>query len=210
MASKTIYQPPTLKSGEDFENWKRELKIWQRVTDLEKKKQVPSIYLSLKGPARQCCADIKVETLHSDSGVDELVTKLKTLYDKDAEQAGFIVSEEFETFQRRPSMTILNYINELERRNNKINSKKIELPDAVLAHMLLKSANVSEQKQTIERATISKFTFEDMKKHAIFDQQAGSSNQQHYQDVPVKVETTYHSQDLQNDSKEKGLCTAAT
>ena len=205
MASKRMYQPPILKSGEDFENWEREIKIWQCVTDLEKKKQAPAIYLSLEGQARQCCADIKVETLHSDSGVDELIKKLKTLYDKGAEQAAFIAYEEFETFQRPPSMSILDYINEFERSNNKIKSKKIELPDAVLAYRLLKSANVSEQKQTLARATISKLTFEDMKKQlkAIFDQQAGSSNQQEYQDVPVKVEPTYHSQDVQNDNEEK-------
>ena len=90
------------------------------MTDLEKKKQAPAIYLSLEGQARQCCADIKVETLHSDSGVDDLIEKLKTLYDKDAKQAAFIAYEEFETFQRRPSMSILDYINEFERRNSKI------------------------------------------------------------------------------------------
>ena len=89
---------------------------------------------------------------------------MKTLYDKDAAQAAFIAYEEIETFQRPPSMRILDYINEFERRNNKIKSKKIELPDAVLAYRLLKSANVSEQKQTLARATISKSTFEDMEK----------------------------------------------
>ena len=106
-----MFQPPILKSGEDFENWKREIKIWQCVTDLEKKKQASTIYLSLEGQARQCCAYIKVETLHSDSGVDELIKKLKTLYDKDTEQAAFIACEEFETFQRPPSFSILDYIN---------------------------------------------------------------------------------------------------
>ena len=95
-------QSPILKSGEDFENWECEIKIWQCVTDLEKKKQAPAIYLSWEGQARQRCADIKIETLRTDSEVDELIKKLKTLYDKDAEQAAFIASEEFETLQRPP------------------------------------------------------------------------------------------------------------
>ena len=109
MASKRMFQPPILKSEEDFEDWECENKIWQCVTDLEKKKQVPAIYLSLKGQARQCCDDIKVETLHSDSGIDELIKKLKTLYDKYADKAAFVAYEEFETFQRPPSMSILDY-----------------------------------------------------------------------------------------------------
>ena len=86
MATKRMFQPPILKSGENFENWERDIKIWQCVTNLEKKRQAPAIYLSLEGQARQCCADIKVETPDSDSGVDELIKKLKTLYDKDAEK----------------------------------------------------------------------------------------------------------------------------
>ena len=40
----------------------------------------------------------------------------------------------------------------------------------------------------------------------IFDQQAGSLNQQEYRDVPVMVEPAYHSQDVQNDSEEKRFC----
>ena len=48
MASKRMYQPPILKYEEDFENWEREIKLWQCVTDLEKKKQTPAIYLSLQ------------------------------------------------------------------------------------------------------------------------------------------------------------------
>ena len=129
---------------------------------------------------------------------------MKALCDKDAEQTAFIGYEEFEVLQRPPSMSILDYINEFDRRNTKIKSKKIDLPDAVITYRLLKSAYVSEQKQTLARATISKLTFVDMKKHlkAIFDQQAGSSNQQDYRDVPVRIEPTYHSPDVQNDRKE--------
>ena len=111
MASKTMFQPLILKGGEDFENWERKIKI------------------------TQCCADIKVETLHSDSGADELIKKLKTIYDKDAEQAAFIAYEELETFQRPPSISILDYINELERRNNKIKSKKRLLCPYCLEHL---------------------------------------------------------------------------
>ena len=81
MASKGMFQPPILKSEQDFENWEHEIKIWQCVMDLENKKQAPEIYLSFEGQARQCCDDIKAETLRSYSGVDELIKKLKTLYD---------------------------------------------------------------------------------------------------------------------------------
>ena len=109
-------------------------------------------------------------------------------------EATFIASEEFETLQRPPSTSISNYINEFERRNDKIKSKEIKLPDPVLTYRQLKSADVSEQKQTLARADISKLTFEDMKKQlkAILDQQAGSSNQEEHRHVPVQAEPTYH------------------
>ena len=53
MASKNdkSYAPPTFHSGDEFDNWLREIELWQCITDLDIKKQGPAIYLSLEGQA---------------------------------------------------------------------------------------------------------------------------------------------------------------
>ena len=45
MATRKMYAPPALSGCEDFEHWLQEIEIWQCVTELEKKKPGPAIYL---------------------------------------------------------------------------------------------------------------------------------------------------------------------
>ena len=46
-----ILSPPKLQ--DDFNSWLYEIEVWKCVTDLDKKKQGPMIYLSLEGQARR-------------------------------------------------------------------------------------------------------------------------------------------------------------
>ncbi len=48
-----IKAPPALKEDVPYENWKKEINIWQLFTTLEKKKQGLAIFLSLEGKARE-------------------------------------------------------------------------------------------------------------------------------------------------------------
>lgn len=71
-------------------------------------------------------------------------------------------------------MEIQDYINEFDRKYQKIKAKGMELPEGVLAYRLLKSANISSEKQALVRATIANLTLDDMTKQlrAIFDRLA--------------------------------------
>ena len=55
--------PPTLGDSTVYENWKKEIKIWQVFTDLPKKKQCPAIYLTLSGKAREAALKLDIEIL---------------------------------------------------------------------------------------------------------------------------------------------------
>ena len=68
----------------------REIKIWQCVTELEKKKQGPTIYLALEGKVRKACEDIDVKALNADDGVFVLTNTLKELYVRDTEQKNLL------------------------------------------------------------------------------------------------------------------------
>ena len=75
-----MYVPLVFSGSEDFENWLREVEIWQCVTEIKKKKQGPAIYLSLEGKAWKACEGINVKALNADDRVDVLINKLKELY----------------------------------------------------------------------------------------------------------------------------------
>ena len=170
MAGRRVH-PPKLVDGDDFEEWEREIEIWKLVTDVPEERQGASIYLSLEGKARACCKTIEIEKLKGKNGADELLKKLRDLYSKDKEQSAFKAYEDFENYQRPENMNITDFLNEWERRYEKIKSKEMALPDGVLAYRLLKSTNVSAEKQQLVRATVSTLTLDNMKKQikAIFD-----------------------------------------
>ena len=78
-----IYSPPILAEIGKIEEWLRELKILQCLKDLEKKKQIPVVYLHLTDKIRKNCSYILVSDLNKDDGLDTLVRRIKSLYAKD-------------------------------------------------------------------------------------------------------------------------------
>ena len=120
MASKKLYSPPVLQEIEEIEEWLGELEIWQCVTDLEKRKQGPVVYLSLTDKIRESCYDISVRDLNKDDGFDALIRKIKSLYLKDTNTLDFLAYDKFENFKRTDDINIVNYINQLERLNSQI------------------------------------------------------------------------------------------
>ena len=53
MASRDIKTPPAIQVGLPYESWVKEIRIRQRFTNLEQKKQGLAIFLSLEGKARE-------------------------------------------------------------------------------------------------------------------------------------------------------------
>ena len=90
---------PTLSKCEDFEEWKRDVEIWQAVTELEKKKQGPALYRSLEGQAKKACSNIAVKGICDKDGFNLIMQKLENVFAKDAEQVAFEDCMKFETFK---------------------------------------------------------------------------------------------------------------
>ena len=61
-------------------------------------------------------------------------------------------------------MNMSDYLNEFERLNIKLKEYKIDLPEPVLAYHLLKSANTSQEREQLAKATLTELTYVGMKK----------------------------------------------
>ena len=155
MATSKLFVPPILSCIDEFEEWLHETEIWQCLTHLDKEKQGPVIYLSLDEKIRKTCSDIKVRDLNSEHGVDILVNNLKSLFAKNINQAPYLAYDKYETFKRPTDMSMIDFINI---------KYEMELPTGVLAYRLLKSAEISEDKQQLAKATLTSFLYECMKR----------------------------------------------
>ena len=164
MSSKRQDVPPSLKDSADFEEWMRDVKIWQHVTDLDKKKQGPVLYRSLEGQAKKACSNLAIEELCGDEGVNLLTNKLKELFAKDEDQLTFEAIKKFENFRRTTSMTVKDYLAEFERLKDGIEKYDVNMPDVYMAYKLLLNSNIGEEKQTMCRATMGKMTYDNVRK----------------------------------------------
>ena len=111
-----------------FLEWIHEIEIWQCLTDLDKDKQGPAIYLSLGEKIRKTCSDIKVRDINSEDGVDILVNKLKSIFPKYINQAAYLAYDKSETFKRHIDINMVDFINEFERLHNNTKKYEMELP----------------------------------------------------------------------------------
>ena len=200
MASNTNFKaPPSLSKCSSYEMWLKEIKIWQKFTDLKPSKQGPAIFLTLENRAREAVLELDVDVISSDGGVDDIVKKLDTLFLKDQSQLAYDAYDNFEKFKRPSSMSITEYINEFERLKSKTKNYGTEMSSDILAYRLLKSANISEQHEQLARATISELKYEGMKtqlKKIFGDSSKGFSSDNDL--CNVKVESTYEATDEQD------------
>ena len=74
----------------------------------------------------------------------------------DKKASAYLAYEKLKSFQRTTEMNIIDYMNEFERLHYEIQRYEMTLPTAVLPYRVLKSANISNEKQKLARATITK------------------------------------------------------
>ena len=97
------------------------------------------------------------------SGVKNLLEKLDKLYLKDDTHSAYEAYERSETFSREPAMTVSDYVIKFESLYNKAKQHKMELPDGVLAYLVLNSANISSHHNQLVRATLPELSYQSMK-----------------------------------------------
>ena len=163
MSSKDFKAPPALSKCVSYETWLKEIKIWQKFTNLAKGKQGPAIFLTLEGRAREAVLELDVDIISDDTGVENILKHLNKLYLKDKTQSAYEAYEKFEKFKRPSDMSMTDFINEFERLKSKTKQYGTEMSTDILAYRLLKSANLSESHEQLAKATISDLTYECMK-----------------------------------------------
>ena len=75
--------PPVFKEDISYEAWKKEFAIWNTFTDLYKKKQEPTIFLSLNGKPSASVLELDVGVTSGGKGVEAILEQLHKLYLKD-------------------------------------------------------------------------------------------------------------------------------
>ena len=78
MAPTNHKAPPSLTSTY-YEDWLKEIEIWQAFTDLTDEKQGPAIFLTLEGKARETILNFDIKEIKAKNGVKNIVKALNKL-----------------------------------------------------------------------------------------------------------------------------------
>ena len=153
-----IKTPSTLRGNLLYENWKKEIIIWQHIPKLESKKQALAIFLSLKGKARETILEIDIESLNKEDGVEKVLVQLDKVRFKDKIELVYQAYDTFEKFKRPSEMSIAAFVVEFERLYCKAKACNMVWPNGNLAYKFLRNANVSSSHTKLVRTTITKLS----------------------------------------------------
>ncbi len=143
--------PPDLEKCGSFERYKQELKAWQLVTDVEKKKQGVAMALSLPEKGNtigQVFDELEIASLNAEDGFDKLVIFLAEKLGKDDLSDCWEKFEDFEEFVRKDGQ-ISDYVAKFDLKYNRIMKKGMILPPEVLAFKLLKRAKITNDERLL-------------------------------------------------------------
>ena len=194
--------PPELNNDSNYTDWKYDVSVWKMLTKLEKEKQGPALYLSLKGKARECVRVIHLDVVGSKDGFDKLIACLDKLYLKDENTRAFIAFQEFYNYKRN-SENITDFLAHFEYLYAKLTQFKMELPQGVQAFFLLNAINVSADHTKLARATCADLTYENMKSNIVkifgdFSLGSSSGSSSSLLDTTaIKTEPTFYGESSQ-------------
>ena len=163
MSSGDYRTPPPFSRGDDYDKWKKKLKIWQTLTNLSGKRQGAAVFLALDDEAQSAVLEMPDGDIAKDNGLDLVVAKLNTLYETDRTPSAFQALEDFEAYKRPAALSIKELCNVFDLKYNKTKEYGTQLSTDVLAFRLMKSANLKEQEEQLIKATVGELTYDNMK-----------------------------------------------
>ena len=191
-----VKDPPSWQNGTSYEDYKKEIEVWQLLKCATKKEEGPLIFRSLSGSAKAAAHELTVEEIGSEQGLQNILAKLDKLYLADKNQRIYVDLDAFEKFKRPSSMTMSSFILEFERLHTKVQRYECKYPDGVLAYKVLQAAQLSSEHEKLCKATITtgQWSYASMKEQIkkIFSDITPSCTNNC--DVPIKVEQTLFMQ----------------
>ena len=165
MSSANYYKAPPRKTDHiTYDNWKKEVKIWEFQSNLDNAKRGSALLLSLEGKPRETVlAEVEIDQINCEDGVKNIFIALDRFYKKDEAKSAYFAFDDFVKYKRDPKMSLKDYLIEFNLKQHRIENFNMKLPTGVLAYLLLSCSNISQEKMEICRATCSELTYDKMK-----------------------------------------------
>ena len=145
--------PPDFPESKSYIQWQKELKLWQLITGVEKKKQGPLIILSSFNDnprAKRAVESLKIEEVNNDDGVKAITDRLTQVFVGEQYENLFHKWTEVRDFKRNEThKSMVDYILEFESKYAALSEidNTIQFCDIGQAMNLLNGANITEDER---------------------------------------------------------------
>ena len=103
MSSKSVKAPPVFNPDEDsYEQYKKDLKIWEILSDLSVNKKGPAVYLSLNKNTREAVRNLTITEISGGDGLDKIIERLDEVYLADKNTRAYDAFQSFYKCKRDP------------------------------------------------------------------------------------------------------------
>ena len=169
-------EPPTfLSQTKSYATYKKDLKMWSRITSIEKKLQAEVVVYSLDGHPSGIKEKIQVgigsRLEDNEEGMEELIGFLDGIYLQDEMSEAWMKYKSFQKVERGKNQEVLAFISDFDREYSLAKAAGCVYSDTILAFRLLEAAKLPEND---EKFILTAIDFEKGKKGNLTDQMKAS------------------------------------
>ena len=147
--------PPLLSKSKTYDDWIKLLSIWLKFTSFKSVKQGLAIVLNLEGEAHEEVLELHTDVISEKDGVSKIIKRLNKIYRKGELSQKYNALEAFETYKRKGSTSIRDFLTEFEKHLHKTRTYGTTMSDDLLAYHLIKAANLTMRNKQLVKATIT-------------------------------------------------------
>ena len=137
--------------------------IWVYTSSLTTKKQAIIIHLSLSGKARQATKELKLLAASDVDPVDQIFEKLDSLFLPEKEYRQFNAFRKIFCLRRSDDCSIPDFITKFEQIVFDFSTEEMQLPDPVMAFLLLLLCRLTEPQTHMVMSGLPKTTYKGMR-----------------------------------------------
>lgn len=146
---------PSYFNGQNYDNYKKEIKLWETITSVAAKNRGAHLLLNLPnkekdplGVKDKILEKIDITTLNAEDGVTKFIAEMDLFLGKDELQDAWERYESFDEFYREDE-NWLGFLTDFESKYQRIKNKGVTIADWLLCFKLLKKAKLTAEERLI-------------------------------------------------------------
>ena len=214
MSEKSSFVPELLRKDQ-YPLWKKKVEAYKILSTVQKDKQALNLAIKIRNDtiSQALFTKLSISEMNSEDGVNKLIRVLDGICLANSVEGVFTAIDNLESFKRKTGTTMIEYLEEFERRRSIINEfmptdehgKKMDCSDSILAFRIMKQAQLPESEENMVRAYVKELNTTEMidvLKRIYGERIVDESSSKITHQPPIKEEIYQHNHTDEDDEEQ--------